>query len=97
MDCTRTKDLKTMTKSSRKNRKKMKPVRKTYHKCTRVNTANGKVCNTLFSRSYDLIRHYTTKHATVKTNFICDICSTVKIFSRHDALVRHRRIKHNLN
>ena len=65
------------------------------HRCHRINPQTGKPCNTVFSRSYDLIRHEGTIHAPEKIMFTCDMCGS-KQFSRHDALVRHKRVKHSV-
>lgn len=66
----------------------------TSHRCDWVDPSTGKVCNTVFSRPYDLIRHYETKHSAKRQEFICPHCEDRKSFSRSDALRRHLRVKH---
>jgi len=66
------------------------------HRCMRVNPSTGKPCNTVFSRPYDLTRHEDTIHNSAKEKVRCEICNDEKTFSRADALVRHRRVKHNI-
>jgi len=61
------------------------------HRCMRPN-ANGKACNSVFSRPYDLTRHEDTIHNSRKEKVRCEICNDEKTFSRPDALVRHRRV-----
>jgi len=69
--------------------------RKHSQKCTKINPQTGKPCNSSFSRSYDLTRHDATIHAEQRLVYHCDLCEDgAKTFSRHDALVRHRRVKH---
>ncbi|KAF3935944.1 hypothetical protein ABW19_dt0200401 [Dactylella cylindrospora] len=67
------------------------------HRCMRVNPSTGKPCNTIFSRPYDLTRHEDTIHNTAKAKVRCEICDDDKFFSRSDALVRHRRVKHGIH
>lgn len=67
------------------------------HRCMRVNPSTGKPCNTVFSRPYDLTRHEDTIHNSAKEKVRCEICNDEKTFSRADALVRHRRVKHNIS
>jgi len=67
------------------------------HRCMRVNPSTGKPCNTVFSRPYDLTRHEDTIHNTAKAKVRCEICDDDKFFSRSDALVRHRRVKHGIH
>ncbi|RVD85203.1 uncharacterized protein DFL_003532 [Arthrobotrys flagrans] len=67
------------------------------HRCMRVNLSTGKPCNTVFSRPYDLTRHEDTIHNTAKAKVRCEICDDDKFFSRSDALVRHRRVKHGIH
>ncbi|EWC46140.1 hypothetical protein DRE_04714 [Drechslerella stenobrocha 248] len=67
------------------------------HRCMRVNPSTSKPCNTVFSRPYDLTRHEDTIHNTAKAKVRCEICDDDKFFSRSDALVRHRRVKHGIN
>ncbi|KAK9470330.1 uncharacterized protein V1510DRAFT_370397, partial [Dipodascopsis tothii] len=65
------------------------------HRCTWINPSTGKVCNKVFSRPYDLIRHQDTIHASSRKTFKCDLCGDdTKTFSRQDALARHIRVKH---
>ncbi|KAK9386873.1 hypothetical protein V1515DRAFT_536704 [Lipomyces mesembrius] len=65
------------------------------HRCTWINPATGKTCNKVFSRPYDLIRHQETIHAFNRRTFKCELCGDdTKTFSRHDALARHIRVKH---
>jgi len=66
----------------------------TAHRCDWEDPATGKMCNTIFSRPYDLIRHYETKHSAKRQEFICPHCEDKKSFSRSDALRRHLRVKH---
>lgn len=66
------------------------------HKCERINPSTGKPCNTLFSRPYDLTRHEFSIHNSKKEKFRCNLCSEDKLFSRMDALTRHRRVCHDL-
>ncbi len=66
----------------------------TLHKCTLPNPNSGRSCSTAFSRSYDLVRHQETIHAKKRIVLRCEHCSDLKTFSRQDALVRHRRVKH---
>jgi len=67
------------------------------HRCMRVNPSTGKPCNTIFSRPYDLTRHEDTIHNIAKAKVRCEICDDDKFFSRSDALVRHRRVKHGIH
>ncbi|KAK6342569.1 hypothetical protein TWF718_007971 [Orbilia javanica] len=67
------------------------------HRCMRINPSTGKPCNTVFSRPYDLTRHEDTIHNTAKAKVRCEICDDDKFFSRSDALVRHRRVKHGIH
>lgn len=76
------------------------------HQCDLVNPSTGHPCNKQFSRSYDLIRHQETIHASKKKIFRCVICEgrlnggpgngKLKTFSRGDALSRHIKVKHGL-
>jgi hypothetical protein len=66
------------------------------HRCMRVNPSTGKPCNTVFSRPYDLTRHEDTIHNSAKEKVRCELCNDEKTFSRSDALVRHRRVKHGI-
>lgn len=76
------------------------------HQCELVNPSTGRPCNKQFSRSYDLIRHQETIHASKKKIFRCVICEgrvnggpgngKLKTFSRGDALSRHIKVKHGL-
>jgi rubredoxin len=66
----------------------------TSHRCDWIDPSTGKMCNTVFSRPYDLIRHYETKHSAKRQEFICPHCEDKKSFSRSDALRRHLRVKH---
>jgi uncharacterized Zn-finger protein len=63
----------------------------------RPNPSTGKPCNTVFSRPYDLTRHEDTIHNVRKEKVRCEICTDEKTFSRPDALVRHRRVKHGIH
>lgn len=66
------------------------------HRCDILNPQTGKLCNKVFSRPYDLIRHQDTIHATVRKTFKCEMCGEAsKTFSRMDALSRHVRVKHS--
>jgi len=65
------------------------------HRCDYVDPITGKVCNTVFSRPYDLVRHHETKHSAKRPEFICPHCIERKSFSRGDALQRHLRVKHS--
>lgn len=67
------------------------------HRCMRPNPSTGKPCNTVFSRPYDLTRHEDTIHNAQKQKVRCEICTDEKTFSRPDALVRHRRVKHGIH
>jgi hypothetical protein len=67
------------------------------HRCMRPNPSTGKPCNTVFSRPYDLTRHEDTIHNSQKEKVRCEICTDEKTFSRPDALVRHRRVKHGIH
>lgn len=67
------------------------------HRCMRPNPSTGKPCNTVFSRPYDLTRHEDTIHNSLKRKVRCEICTDEKTFSRPDALVRHRRVKHGIH
>jgi len=67
------------------------------HRCMRPNPSTGKPCNTVFSRPYDLTRHEDTLHNSHKEKVRCEICTDEKTFSRPDALVRHRRVKHGIH
>jgi len=67
------------------------------HRCMRPNPSTGKPCNTVFSRPYDLTRHEDTIHNSRKQKVRCEICTDEKTFSRPDALVRHRRVKHGIH
>jgi len=84
-----------------KHRRSDHPEKQSGHKghlsqrCERINPSTGKPCNRIFSRSYDLVRHEATIHAPKKIIFTCDLCNEVRTFSRQDALVRHRRVKHS--
>ncbi|KAJ9489927.1 hypothetical protein VN97_g3305 [Penicillium thymicola] len=64
------------------------------HKCERINPSTGKVCNSIFSRPYDLTRHEHTIHTAGKQKVRCHICNEDKTFSRNDALTRHMRVVH---
>lgn len=76
------------------------------HQCDLINPSTGLPCNKQFSRSYDLIRHQETIHASKKKIFRCVICEgrvnggpgngKLKTFSRGDALSRHIKVKHGL-
>ena len=63
------------------------------HRCTMINPQNGKPCNTIFSRPYDLTRHEDTIHNTTREKVRCEICNDEKTFSRQDALTRHKKVK----
>jgi len=63
------------------------------HRCTMINPQNGKPCNTVFSRPYDLTRHEDTIHNTTREKVRCEICNDEKTFSRQDALTRHKKVK----
>lgn len=64
-------------------------------KCTEI-LPDGSVCGVSFARPYDRIRHEKTVHEeTPAEKFTCDLCADNRSFSRHDALIRHRRVKHN--
>ncbi|EPY53769.1 transcription factor Rsv2 [Schizosaccharomyces cryophilus OY26] len=94
VDTTPTPSLTTSAGTQRKRRKfkfgkQAGPVR-----CTLPNRTTGETCNTVFSRTYDLIRHQDTIHAKTRPVFRCEICGDQRHFSRHDALVRHLRVKH---
>lgn len=94
VDTTPTNSSTTATGAQRKRRKfkfgkQIGPVR-----CTLQNRVTGEICNTVFSRTYDLIRHQDTIHAKTRPVFRCEICGDQRHFSRHDALVRHLRVKH---
>lgn len=67
------------------------------HRCTRINPTTGKPCNTIFSRPYDLTRHEDTIHNTAREKVRCEICKDEKTFSRHDALTRHKKVKHGID
>lgn len=67
------------------------------HKCARINPTTGKPCNTIFSRPYDLTRHEDTIHNTAREKVRCEICNDEKTFSRHDALTRHKKVKHGID
>jgi len=67
------------------------------HRCMRINPSTNKPCNTVFSRPYDLTRHEDTIHNSAKEKVRCEICNDEKTFSRPDALVRHRRVKHGIH
>lgn len=56
------------------------------HKCKQ------KLCNTIFSRSYDLTRHEETVHSACKKEIKCEFC--ILTMSRNDSLTRHMRSKH---
>lgn len=60
------------------------------HKCERINPSTGKVCNSIFSRPYDLTRHEHTIHTAGKQKVRCHICNEDKTFSRNDALTRRK-------
>jgi protein RPN4 len=64
------------------------------HRCTRINPSTNKVCNTVFSRPYDLTRHEDTIHNPRKVKVRCPLCTEEKSFSRHDALNRHLKVVH---
>jgi hypothetical protein len=64
------------------------------HKCTRINPATSKPCNSEFSRPYDLTRHEDTIHNSRKMKVRCAFCTEEKMFSRSDALTRHMRVVH---
>ncbi|KAK9452725.1 hypothetical protein V1511DRAFT_506797, partial [Dipodascopsis uninucleata] len=65
------------------------------HRCTFINPSTNKVCNKVFSRPYDLIRHQETIHAVNRKTYKCEFCGDdTKTFSRQDALARHIRVKH---
>ncbi|CAI6319690.1 unnamed protein product [Periconia digitata] len=64
------------------------------HKCVRINPTTGKICNTIFSRPYDLTRHEDTIHNARRQKLRCDLCAEERIFSRRDALARHMRVVH---
>lgn len=65
------------------------------HRCSWISPTTGKVCNKVFSRPYDLIRHQDTIHASNRKTFKCELCGDeTKTFSRQDALARHIRVKH---
>ncbi|EPX71037.1 transcription factor Rsv2 [Schizosaccharomyces octosporus yFS286] len=94
VDTTPTPSATTSAGTQRKRRKfkfgkQAGPVR-----CTLPNRTTGETCNTVFSRTYDLIRHQDTIHAKTRPVFRCEICGDQRHFSRHDALVRHLRVKH---
>jgi len=65
-------------------------------RCERFNPATGKLCNTIFSRPYDLTRHEDTIHNTARQKVRCEICDDEKTFSRHDALTRHKKVRSSL-
>jgi len=67
------------------------------HRCTRLNPATGKPCNTVFSRPYDLTRHEDTIHNSHREKVRCEICNDEKRFSRLDALTRHKKVKHGID
>ncbi|RPB20618.1 hypothetical protein L211DRAFT_510437 [Terfezia boudieri ATCC MYA-4762] len=67
------------------------------HRCTLINPQNGKPCNTVFSRPYDLTRHEDTIHNTTREKVRCEICNDEKTFSRQDALTRHKKVKHGID
>lgn len=67
------------------------------HRCTMINPQNGKPCNTVFSRPYDLTRHEDTIHNTTREKARCEICNDEKTFSRQDALTRHKKVKHGID
>ncbi|KAF8421441.1 hypothetical protein EV426DRAFT_705757 [Tirmania nivea] len=67
------------------------------HRCTMINPQNGKPCNTVFSRPYDLTRHEDTIHNTTREKVRCEICNDEKTFSRQDALTRHKKVKHGID
>ncbi|WBW70559.1 DNA-binding transcription factor Rsv2 [Schizosaccharomyces osmophilus] len=94
VDTTPTPSVTTSAGTQRKRRKfkfgkQAGPVR-----CTLPNRTTGETCNTVFSRTYDLIRHQDTIHAKTRPVFRCEVCGDQRHFSRHDALVRHLRVKH---
>lgn len=64
------------------------------HKCERLNPVTGKLCNSIFSRPYDLTRHEDTIHNAKKQKVRCQMCTEEKTFSRNDALTRHMRVVH---
>lgn len=65
------------------------------HRCILTNPTSGRLCDKVFSRSYDLVRHQDTIHAAVRKAYICPVCGPeAKTFSRTDALSRHIRVKH---
>lgn len=65
------------------------------HKCERLNPSTGKVCNSIFSRPYDLTRHEHTVHDRTKVRVLCHVCpGQEKTFSRDDALTRHMKVVH---
>ncbi|KAA8914534.1 hypothetical protein FN846DRAFT_902028 [Sphaerosporella brunnea] len=66
-------------------------------RCARINPTTGKPCNTVFSRPYDLTRHEDTIHNTARQKVRCEICNDEKTFSRHDALTRHKKVKHGID
>jgi len=64
------------------------------HRCTRINPSTNKICNTVFSRPYDLTRHEDTIHNPRKMKVHCPLCKEDKTFSRSDALNRHLKVVH---
>jgi hypothetical protein len=65
--------------------------------CLRINPTTGKPCNTVFSRPYDLTRHEGTIHNSARKKVRCELCKDEKTFSRHDALTRHKKVKHGID
>ncbi|ANB14666.1 stress-regulated transcription factor RPN4 [Sugiyamaella lignohabitans] len=83
-----------MTKTRRHSAKKNNDLTPPF-RCNLVSSESGKECGKVFSRSYDLIRHKDTIHASVRKTFKCDQCGEAsRTFSRMDALTRHMRVKH---
>ncbi|EEB05298.1 transcription factor Rsv2 [Schizosaccharomyces japonicus yFS275] len=85
----------TQTRPNQKRRRKYKFAKQAGpFRCTLPARNSNEICNTVFSRTYDLVRHQDTVHAKNKAAFKCSICGDQRVFSRHDALVRHMRVKH---
>lgn len=58
------------------------------HKCKRIYSKTGKLCQTSFSRPHDLTRHKDTIHNACKQNMQCNVCKD-KTFSCANALTRY--------
>ncbi|PGH29710.1 hypothetical protein GX50_07524 [[Emmonsia] crescens] len=52
------------------------------------------LCNSVFSRPYDLTRHEDTIHNARKQKVRCHLSNKERTFSRNDALTRHMRVVH---